>query len=214
MSKRDKIKGILAESGLWVLSNALCVAFPVSAVYLILHVLLGMSLVKVTALMTVVAIVTATWGSWSSQIWTRSRGLRASMRVVTMLPGALLLGIAGIGIYSNFSGLLIWLGVGATGIVTVALAWMLSAEVFATKANETFVSRATGVLLFPLGTTAMSGVVGYLWYNFFTTRADFFDLGWLFNFGTYAVTTLAFVLVSTVVPAGMSLLSRRLIAPE
>jgi hypothetical protein len=214
MSKREKIKDVLAESGLWVVSNALCVAFPVSAVYLILHVLLGMSLVKVTALMSVAAIVTATWGSWSAQIWTENRGLRASMRIVTALPGAVLLAVAGFGMYFNLSNLLIWLGVGATGIVTMALAWMLSAEIVATKANETFVSRATGVLLFPLGATGMSGIVGYLWYNFFSTRTDLFDWGWLFDFGTYAVTTLAFVLISTVVPAAMSLVSRRLIAPE
>jgi phage shock protein PspC (stress-responsive transcriptional regulator) len=214
MSKRAKIKDVLAESGLWVLSNAICVAFPVSAVYLILHVLLGMSLIKVTALMTVAAILTTTWGSWSAQIWTKNRGLRTSMRVLTALPGITLGVIGGLGLYFNFASFLIWLALIATGIVTVALAFMLSAEIAATRANETNVSRATGVLLFPLGATAMSSIVGYLWYGFFSTRADLFDWGWLFNFGTYAVTTLAFVLISTVIPASMSLISRRLIAPE
>lgn len=214
MSKRSKIKEIFVESGLWVLSNALCVAFPVSAVYLILYVVLGMSLVKVTALMTVVAILTATWGSWSSQIWTRNRGLRTGMRLATSLPGVALIGLGGVGLYVNISSALIWIALVATGVVTIALSWMLSSQIAQTRANQTYVSRATGILLFPLGATAMSSVVGYLWFNFFRSSADLFDLSWLFNLGTYAVTTLAFVLISTVIPAAMSLVSRRLIAPE
>ena len=212
--KKAALKDILVESGLWVLSNALCVAFPVSALYVILYVFLGMSLVKVTALMSVAAVVTATWGSWSSQIWTRNRVLRSAMRVVSLLPGIFLMVVAGFGVYLNFSSVLIWIGLFATGAATIALAWMLGSRLARGRADSAYVGRATGILLFPLGATGMAGVVGYLWFNFFASRAELLDWGWLFNLSTYAVTTLAFVLVSTVVPASMSLLSRRLVAPS
>ncbi len=206
------MKSFLSESALWTLANALGVAVPTAAAYVGLHVMLGYPMTRVSMAMSAIALLTLTWGSWSGLVWAKNRLLRASMQMMTVIPGILLLMLAGLGFYVGRGSLLFWIALLGTGMGTVAASLMLARQVGATAASDSAAGLMSGLGIFPLLATGAGGTVGYLWYLFVSNplQADWRSL---FSFSFFFVTTLAIVLISTVVPAVTTVVCRRLASP-
>ncbi|QDG53274.1 hypothetical protein FIV42_21760 [Persicimonas caeni] len=213
MYQKTPVKGFLKESALWTLSNALGVGVPVAAVYIGLHVLMGSPMTRVSMAMAATALLTLTWGSWSSLVWAKNRMLRASMQMMTVIPGILLLLLAGLGFYIGRGSLLFWIALLANGAGTIAASFMLARTVGATAASDSPTGYLTGFGVFPLVATGAAGGVGYLWYLFVSNPLAT-DWRSLFSFSFFFVTTLAIVLISTVVPAVTTVICRQLAAPK
>lgn len=211
MQQSSPVKGFLSESALWTLSNALCVGLPVAATYLALHVLAGAPMTRVSMAVSAVAILSLTWGSWSALVWTKNRLLRASMQVMTALPGVLLLAVAGFGFYIGRGSMVFWIALLGCGVGTIATSLMLAGRVGAMSAADSAVGYLAGLGIFPLLATGGSGAVGYLWYLFVSNPLQT-DWRTLFSFSFFFVTTLAIVLISTVIPAVTTLVCRRIAA--
>jgi hypothetical protein len=215
MQPTSAVKSFLAESALWTVSNALGVAVPVAATYVGLHLLMGLPLAAVSAAMSVVAVLTLTWGSWSSLIWARNPLLRGSMQMMTIIPGILLLLVAGLGFYVGwkFVPILVWVGLIATGVGTIAACFMLARQVGASAAADSPAGVLVGMGIFPLLATGGAGAVGFLWYVFVNNPLQT-DWNSLFSFSFFFVTVLGVILVSSIVPAIATLVCRRLVAPS
>ena len=213
MQRTTPIKSFLTESALWTLSNALGVGVPVAAVYVILHGLMDAPMTRVSLAMSAAALLTLTWGSWASLVWAKNRMLRASMQMMTVIPGILLLLFAGLGFYVGRGSLLFWLALLTTGVGTIAASFMLARNVSMTAASDSPTNYLAGFGIFPMLATGAAGGVGYLWYVFVSNPLQT-DWRSLFSFSFFFVTTLAIVLISTVVPAVTTVVCRRLAAPK
>jgi hypothetical protein len=205
------VKSFLTESALWTLSNTLGVAVPVAAIYVGLHVFLGVSMTKVSLAMSAGALLTLTWGSWASLVWAKNRMLRASMQMMTVIPGILLLLLAGLGFYIGRGSILFWLALLSSGAGTVAASFMLARNVGALSVDDSPTGLLAGFGVFPMLATGAAGGVGYLWYVFVSNPLAT-DWRSMFSLSFFFVTTLAIVLISTVVPAVTTLVCRRLAA--
>ncbi|MFW5966756.1 MAG: hypothetical protein ACOCV2_04515 [Persicimonas sp.] len=211
MKRSSPIKTFLAESGFWTLSNAVCVLTPVAATYVALHMVLGAPMSKVSLAMSAVALLTLTWGSWASLIWSTHRLLRASMRLMTVLPGVLLIALAGFGFYIGKGSILFWSALLTSGLGTVACSFMLAGRLSAKSSIKSAGGYLAGLGLFPLLSTVGAGGVAYLWYLFVSNPLQT-DWRVLFSFSFFFVTTLAIVLITTVIPAVTTHLARGLVA--
>lgn len=212
MQPTTPIKSFLTESALWTLANALGVAVPTAAVYVGLHVLLGLPMGRVSMAMSATALLTLTWGSWSGLVWAQNRMLRAAMQMMTVIPGIFLLVLSGMGFYIGRGSFVFWIALFASGLGTVAASLMLARDIGATAASDSPAGYLTGLGIFPLLATGAGGVVAYLWYIFVSNplHADWRSL---FSFSFFFVTTLGIVLVSTIVPAVTTVVCRRLASP-
>lgn len=213
MSRSAPVKSFLTESALWTLSNALGIAIPVGATYLGLHMLMDVPLTRVSLAMSAMALLTLTWGSWSSLVWAQNRMLRASMQIMTVLPGILLLVLAGLGFYIGKGSFLFWLALLGTGVGTVSASFMLARSVGGMRTADSPSRYAIGIGLFPLLATAGAGVVGYLWYTFVSNPLHT-DWRSVFSFAFFFVTTLSIVFISTIIPAVTTFICRRIQAPR
>jgi hypothetical protein len=213
MQRTTPVKSFLTESALWTLSNALGVGVPVAAIYIFMHVLMGVPMAKVSMAMSAGALLTLTWGSWSSLVWSKNRLLRASMQMMTVIPGVLLLMLAGLGFYVGRGSILFWLALLTTGAGTIAASFMLARNVGAMSVNDSPTSFLAGFGIFPVLATGGAGGVGYLWYLFVSNPLAT-DWRAMFSFSFFFVTTLGIVLISTVVPAVTTLVCRRLAARD
>ena len=211
MQPARSMKSFLRESALWTLANALGVLVPTSTVYLLMHGLLGIPMFRVSVMISATALLTLTWGSWSGLVWAQNRLLRASMQMMTVLPGLLLLGLAGAGFWIGQGAMIIWLGLGLTGLGTVAASSMLARNIGATAVCQSPRRFLSGLALFPFFATAGSGFVYFLWYTFLSNP---FHSDWraIFSLSFFFITTLSAVLVSTIIPALSTLFCRRIAA--
>lgn len=205
------MKSFLRESALWTLANALGVLVPTGTVYILMHQVLGIPMFRVSAIVSVTALLTLTWGSWSGLVWAQNRLLRASMQMMTVLPGLLLLGLAGAGLWIGQGAMIVWLGLALTGLGTVAASSMLAKNIGSTAVCQSPRRFLSGLALFPFFATAGSGFVYFLWYSFLSNP---FHNDWraIFSLSFFFITTLSAVLVSTIVPALSTLFCRRLAA--
>jgi hypothetical protein len=213
MHQTTPMKNFVTESALWTLANALGVAVPTASAYVVLHLILGVPMMKVSLAMSATALLTLTWGSWSGLVWARNRMLRASMQIMTVLPGLLLLMLAGTGFYIGRGSLLFWLALSTTGLGTVAASFMLARNIGATASSYSAKGYLTGLGVFPVVATLGGGSVFYLWYAFLS-NPFYNDWRSIFSLSFFFVTTLSIVLVSTIIPALTTLLCRRLAAPR
>lgn len=200
MSKRRKALSFVSELGLWGLANLLCTAIVSGTIYGVGHELLGWGKIKFTTILVLGLVLTATWGSWATLVWTRNRGLRAVQQAATMIPGLLTMVGGGALLYVGFVAwyvgafyLLIGLGMSAAS-VTLAGGFM-------TQNNEpNKLQYLLGVALFPLMSTMLAGLVTFALMTFLPTPLsvkfkDFFTLGTLMTF------VMGSTLISTVIPA-------------
>jgi hypothetical protein len=211
MQRTTPIKSFLTESALWTLSNALGVGVPVAAIYIGLHVFMGVSMAKVSLVMSAGALLTLTWGSWSSLVWAKNRMLRATMQMMTVIPGILLLLLAGLGFYVGRGSLLFWVALLLAGAGTMAASFMLARNVGAMSVDDSSTGLLAGFGIFPLLATGGAGGIGYLWYLFVSNPLAT-DWRAMFSLSFFFVTTLGIVLISTVVPAVTTVVCRRLAA--
>lgn len=211
MQPTRSMKSFLRESALWTVANALGVLVPTTAVYVLLHIVLGVPMFRVSAAISATALLTLTWGSWSGLVWAQNRLLRASMQMMTVLPGLLLVGLAGVGIYVGQGAMIIWLGLAMTGLGTIAASFMLARNIGATAVSMSPRRFLSGLGVFPIFATTGSGFVYFLWYSFLSNP---FQSDWraIFSLSFFFITTLSIVLVSTIIPALSTLLCRRLAA--
>ncbi len=164
------------------------------------HEFLGWNPFKLSVMMTLALILTATWGSWATLVWTRSRFLRTLQQAMTIIPGLMLV-LAG--------GALFYLGIGAwylSFIMMFAGAGMSISSVglsggFMTQNKEpSKLQYLLGVGLFPLMSLALASIVTFVWLSFvpspfLTSLKSFFSVGTMMTF------IMASTLISTVIPA-------------
>lgn len=207
------MKNFVSESALWALANALGVGVPTLSAHVVCYHVLGMPVYKSGLIMAMAALLTLTWGSWSGLVWAKNRMLRAAMQMMTILPGLLLLVLSGAGFYVGRGGLLIWLGLSAVGLGTVAASFMLARNIGATPASASGSKYALGLGVFPFLATLGGGGILYLW-QLFVSGPVYDDWRMIFGLAFFFTSTLSIVLVSTIVPALVTVLCRQLAAPR
>lgn len=210
MDTRQTLKSFFVESALWNLSNLVCVGLPVALTYVVLHGWLDRPAPVALGMMAVVATLTSTWGSWASLVWTQNRVLRSAQRLLTLVPGLALIGLAGMAFYVGRGGLLFKLVLLGGGVGTLAASAMLSRQISRIQVADTRLRFLMGMVVYPVLTTVAAGAVGYLWYVFVTNPLQT-DWRFLLSFAFFAVSSLAAALVSTGIPATTSLVCRRLL---
>lgn len=203
MSKRKMILGVLGETSLWALANTLCLGLPLGAIYLYGTMVAGWGPAKISLFMTLAAVLTGTWGSWATLVWTRNRALRALQQGITTVPGILL---------TVLGGALLYFGAGAwylgallclSGVGMMAVAVTLAGGFFSKNDVPSLSQYVTGVLIYPLATTAASALLAGMWYGF-VTSTGFADWRSLFSLATLMSTVMFATLTSTIIPAVMS----------
>ncbi len=205
MSNKMRALGFVGELAAWLFSNTLCLAAPLLGVYAYGTQVAHWGPSKLGFFMVLTAIVTSTWGSWGTLIWTRSRGLRAVQQAVTTLPGITLLVFGGILFYVGMGKWYVGAILAAAGLGNILAAVMLAGGVFTKNSTPTRLQYALGLLLFPLATTGAAGAVAALWYGFVSEpTATVGTLKQLFTLATLGVTIMAMALTSTIIPAAMS----------
>lgn len=202
MTKKTQIARFLGESSLWMFANLVCVGLPTLAVY-IMGTTFGLwSPWKLTLVMIITAVLTSTWGSWSTLIWTRSRLLRAVQQGITTLPGIITMALGGALLYVGVGKLYLALLVMGGGVGMIGAAVALAGGVFTKNEVPNRAQYLLGLLVYPLATTLATGTIAALWYTFTSSSPS----GWssFFSIATLMTSILASALVSTIIPAGMS----------
>lgn len=206
---KTRTKRMFIELALWVLANVLCMGLATGAAYIAGSSLLGWGPTKLGIFIPLVAILSSTWGSWSSMVWARSRPLRIGMYGSAAIPGIVMLALGLFGlIYIKIGSILVWGAVIVGGIGMLAATVTLCRLFNPRTHNVPGLSKFYGVLVHPLLTLASTGAVATLWYIFVSRPPS----GWrdLVSVSVLMMTMLAAALISTVLPAAMSTLCRKL----
>ena len=200
---RDHIKRVVKESALWMAANGATTGIALLATYLLVS-MTTKGPVVLTTLLGIAGLVSLTWGSWISLSWTRSLGLRAGMKGITLVPGLLLLTSAGVGFYVGVGSTLAWLVVILSAIGTLAVTVLLWRYMPRASAQTSKESLAMGFLFYPLATSLAASVIGWMWLYFISNP---FNSDWrsLISMATVMVTVLAVELATTALPAGFSM---------
>lgn len=154
-------------------------------------------------------ILSLTWGSWASLVWTENRAVRLAMKCVTLIPSLLLLGAGVVGFYMVPGRWFIWAGLFAMSAATLTSAVTLSSDrIMRMRYAPGSTKYLFGFFVFPVLTTIAAAGVAYLAINFVT--ADFISYcrpsSWrsLFRLSTFMVTMMSTVLITTFLPAAIS----------
>jgi hypothetical protein len=213
MSARQKVLGFTSELGLWLLANLVCMGVPAALVYALGVEGHGMFWGKAQTLSYVVAtlLLTSTWGSWGTLIWTRSRPLRAVQQAATMLPGVLTVVAGALLAYTGVGRFMIGLGVLGAGIGMLVSAVLLTGGLFTANRLPNWRQIVYGLTIYPVATTVFGGGIAAAWRWFVMGNAD---QSWrsLFTVATLMVTVLAVSLITTIIPAALSRAARELAA--
>lgn len=202
--KRNVLR-FLGESTLWSVANALCMALPLLAVYLVGTMVLGWSPWRLSMFMGLTAALTATWGSWATLIWTRNRFLRSLQQGITTLPGITLFSLGAALFYVGIGKWYLSLLLVAGGLGLIATAVMLAGGFFSKNETPSRLQYLFGLLVFPVATTGVAGLVASLWFSFLSSAAfGSIELRLPFNIGAVMSSIMAAALLSTLVPAAMS----------
>ena len=207
-SKTKKALGFVGELGLWGLANLICLALPLALVFFLGTQVLKWSPWRISLYMVLAGVMTSTWGSWATLVWTRSRGLRSVQQFMTTIPGIVAMAAGGGLLYVFPSRWFISAGFIASGIGMIAAAIVLAGGVFTKNQAPSKLQYLFGLLVYPLTTTALGGAVASVWYMFLNRPAL---TGWkdLLSISTLMITVMAMALVSTVIPAVCSRLSQQ-----
>ncbi len=200
MSKRRQALSFVGELGLWGLANVLCLGAVLGTLYGVGGVLLGWNPFKLSLMMTLGALLTATWGSWATLIWTRNRGLRAVQQAMTMGPGVLMLALGGVLLYLGFGAWYIAALVGAAGLGMSMVSVVLAGGVFTKNSEPNKLQYMLGVALFPLMATVLGGLVTFAWLSFLP-NPFWHNLESFLSISTMMTFVMASTLISTVIPA-------------
>ncbi len=195
---------VLVELGLWGLINVASIGLAVLTTWVVCTNLLGWSPWRVAPLAYAAGVVSLTWGSWASLIWTRTRALRVVQQLMTMLPALATLAGAGALLYLSPGKWLVAAAFGGAGLGMLAASMVLHGGVFKKNAAPSRAQLAIGMAIFPALTTVVAGGVVALWFLLMGHLQD--GSGWRAMISTAAVmgTTGAWALSSTVLPAATS----------
>lgn len=200
MSKRKSALSFVGELGLWGLANTLCLAIVGGTLYGVGGVMLGWNPLKLSIIMTIGLLLTATWGSWATLIWTKNRGLRAVQQAMTMSPGVITLALGGVLLYLGFGTWYIAALVIAAGLGMSMSAVVLAGGVFTKNSVPSKLQYLLGVALFPLMCTVLAGLVAFAWLSFVPTPL-WNNLQSFFSLATAMTFIMASTLISTMIPA-------------
>lgn len=209
MSTPKKVAGFLGEWILWLVANAVCLILPLGTLYLVGHELLHWSPWRLSMYLGVAAALTSTWGSWATLVWTRSRPLRALQQATTTIPSLLLI-ISGVALFSTWPARwLVALVLVLAGVGNFIAAIVLAGGILSKNQAPSRVQYLLGAVVFPIATTAASGLIASLWYMF---AANVAANGWrdLFSVASLMSAVMAGALISTMIPAAMSRLAQQL----
>ena len=196
------------ELTLWSIANLLCIGLATSAVYLVGTNFLDWGPASVGFFVPLTAIMTSTWGAWSSLVWARNRGVRAGMYVSASIPGIVLMIAGAAGMWFFLKGWLVWTGFIVGGLAMVGVTSALCRRFNPRSHSVPTLSNLYGLFVHPIVTLGATGSVAAVWYTFVSSSGG----GWrnLGSLSTLMASLLAFALITTVIPAATSTLCRKL----
>lgn len=203
---KGRITDTLADTLLWFVANLLCGGTALGGAWVLTEWTVGGGGLTLASALVLAGTISVTWGSWLALGWTESRPIRVAQKGVTLVPGLVLLGAGGLGIYLGIGSLLSWLLLAASSVGTLAAAALLWGRFSRASAQRSLGNVGFGLLVYPPVTAAAAGLVGWLWVWFVTNPPDITSLG-LVNFATATVTILAIELATTVLPAVFGVLA-------
>ncbi len=197
----------MGEATLWTLSNVICMGVALGALFLVGSTLLGWGPARMGMYMSIAAVLTSTWGSWASLIWTRNRGLRSLQQAVTTIPGISIFAFGVVLMYLGLGKWMIGLAFAISGLGLIAVSVLLAGGFFSKNEAPSRLQVLLGLTAYPLATTIAAGGIASLWYTFVMTPTGggLGSLRSLFTLATLFTSIIASALISTVLP---SLLSR------
>lgn len=203
---KGRIADILSDALLWFVANVVCGATALGGAYLLTEWTVGGGGLTLASALVLAGAVSLTWGSWLALSWTRSRPIRVAQKGVTLIPGLVLMGAGGLGIYTGVGSLVNWMLLIGSSLGTLATAGMLWGRFSRKSARRSVGTIGLGLVVYPPVTAAAAGLVGWLWVWFVTNPPD---ASWqaMLSFATAAVTILAVELATTVLPAIFGVLS-------
>ncbi len=198
-------KRILAEVTLWTLANALSLLVAGGLTYLTVRHFLDWSPSSTSVAVSAALLLSLTWGSWASLVWTKTKALRRIQEVLTLVPGLLLVLIGGLGIYSGIGGRLFW------GLWMLSGAGVIGAPLVLLKLNHNKIgtrkySIPLGLIAYPLLTTILSLLIWSLWY---VNIRDLENWRALLQMATLVTTITGVALTTTIIPSIISTSLRR-----
>lgn len=216
MRKQDDLLNLLRELLLWGVANTICMGLPLAGVFLYGTHVARWHPALLAAAMTLTAILSATWGSWGTLVWTRNRLLRALQQGVTTLPGIAMGGLAGLLFYVSLGKWYLALICGAAGVGMIVTAVYLAGGFF--SKNETPGPRqyVTGLLMYPVVTTLASALTFALWKSVGMSLPlelaaklpiPNLPIPKLISLSTLLTGTMAAALITTIIPAAASKLA-------
>lgn len=211
--EQKKPSGI-GEFALWILSSLFLTAMALLAMGSA-KTLLGWSDAQWLASSVLVVILSATWGSWASLIWTRSRALRALMVALASFP-ALLMIVVGVWAFihmpeNRYIWSWGWVLLAAHGVGGAAMVALLGARSILEQTPLWLRSRrlALGWTLYPilitLGSVALVAGTFYLMPDLIGGSHASME-----SFLRWLIPSQALILLTTALPALSSEICRKL----
>lgn len=162
-------------------------------------------------------ILSLTWGSWASLVWTENRAVRVAMKFATLIPSLLMLAAGIIGFYAIPGRWFIWAGLFLMSAATLTAAITLSSDrIMRMKYTPGSTKYLFGFFVFPVLTTIAAIAVAYLAISFITQDFASFcrPSSWrsLFRLSTFMISMMSTVLITTFLPAAISRSCRNLAA--
>ncbi len=154
-------------------------------------------------------ILSLTWGTWASLVWTDNRAVRLAMKCVTLTPSLLMLAAGVVGFYVIPGRWFVWSGLFVMSAATLTAAITLSSDrIMRMKYSPGSTKYLFGFFVFPLITTLAAAGVAYVAVNFVTQDFDslWHPSSWrsLFKLSTFMITMMSTVLITTFLPAAIS----------
>lgn len=201
---------------LWVLASILSCCAAVGGAYAAAT-LGGWSLSLEGFAVFAAALLSLTWGSWASLVWTENRAVRFAIKAVTLVPGLLLLGGGILGYYLIPGRWFVWTGLFLMSASTLTAAITLSSDRLMRMKNTPGSTKYLfGFFVFPVLTTLAAAGVAYLAITFITQDFSSFcrPSSWrsLFKLSTFMLTSMSTVLITTLLPAAISRACRQIAA--
>ena len=155
-------KRILAEVTLWTLANALSLLVAGGLTYLTVRHFLDWSPAKTSTAVSFSLLLSLTWGSWASLVWTKTKALRRFQEVLTLVPGLILILLGGLGLYLGFGKRVFWV------LWMISGAGVVAAPLILLKLNHNKIgtrkfSIPLGLIAYPLITAVLSLLIWSMW---------------------------------------------------
>lgn len=199
-------KRIVAEIALWILANTLSLIVAGGLTYLTLRHFLEWSPAKTSTAVTFSLLLSLTWGSWASLVWTKTKALRRIQEVLTLIPGLLLILIGGAGLYFGILGSrlfwVLWMISGAGVVATPLILLKLNHNKIGTRKY----SIPLGLIAYPIITAVLSLLIWSVWYSNIRDGGNWRSL---FQMATLVTTIIGVALTTTIIPSIISTNLRR-----